>query len=468
MNNIYLGIDLGTTNTKVISVSPDGRHIATASKPTDWLVKPNGRVEAVAEELFEKILACIAEVLVKTKALLDSPHVAGIGITGMAESGVILDGQAKILAQPIAWFDSRGEAEMNALGEDFRKEYQSKTGLVFKAESSLSSLLSLKAEGFNFTQDELVWLNVLEYVAFRFTGTKATEPSLASRTALYDQSTLSLWKTAQKILGISESFIPEQRFAGDSWGSISSGDFQSELQGAVVTVAGHDHGVGAAGSGATGSDQLFNSAGTADVVFRSVPKTLTDEQRFALTEFGVSAGRHSLQGATSLIGGSRGGLVLRRALDLLGARRGEKLEEIDNHWKADRTFHDVIDMTQTKSISNDIQITLTGDAGPDELWAAALDYMVGENSKMLKGIDAVVGTHKTALSAGGWIKLRSVREMKSSVIHDLSFSHIDEAGAFGAAYMASWAHSSSGESLIEHINQRVKILNSEFENLGSK
>jgi len=54
------------------------------------------------------------------------------------------------------------------------------------------------------------------------------------------------------------------------------------------------------------------------------------------------------------------------------------------------------------------------------------------------------------------------------VIHDLSFSHIDEAGAFGAAYMASWAHSSSGESLIEHINQRVKILNSEFENLGSK
>lgn len=468
MNTVYLGIDLGTTNTKVISVSPEGKYIATASKPTEWFVKPNGRVEAIAEELFKKILECTAEVLEKTRAKLDNPNVAGIGITGMAESGVILNKQGKILAQPIAWFDSRGEAEMSALGEEFRKEYQSKTGLVFKAESSLSSLLSLKSEGFEFAQSGIVWLNILEYVAFCFTGTQATEPSLASRTALYDQSTLSLWKTAQKILGINESFIPEQRFAGESWGTISSGDFQSEIRGAVVTVAGHDHGVGAAGSGATGSDQLFNSAGTADVVLRSVPKTLQDEQRFALTEFGVSAGRHSLQGVTSLIGGSRGGLVLRRALDLLGARRGEELEEIDSNWKADRTFHDVIDMTQTKSISNDIQITLTGDAGPNELWAAALDYMAGENSKMLKGIDAVVGTHKTALSAGGWIKLRSVREIKSSVIHDLSFSQIDEAGAFGAAYMASWAHSSSGESLIEHINQRVKILNSEFENLGSK
>lgn len=468
MSNIYLGIDLGTTNTKIISVSSEGMHLATASKPTNWLMKPNGRVEAVAEELFEKIIACIAEVLVKTKDVVSDPHIAGIGITGMAESGVILASTDRIIAQPIAWFDSRGEAEMNALGEDFRKEYQSKTGLVFKAESSLSSLLSLKTEGFNFTRKNIVWLNVLEYVAFRFTGTKATEPSLSSRTALYNQSTLSLWKTAQKILGISDSFIPQERFAGDSWGSISSKDFQAELQGAVVTVAGHDHGVGAAGSGATGSDQLFNSAGTADVVFRSVPKTLSDEQRFALTEFGVSAGRHSLQGVTSLIGGSRGGLVLRRALDLLGARCGAKLEEIDGNWSADRTFQDVIDMTQLKSISNDIQITLTGDAGPDELWAAALEYMVGENRKMLKGIDSVVGTHKTALSAGGWIKLRSVREMKSSVIHDLSFSHIDEAGALGAAYMASWAHSSSGESLIEHINQRVKILNSAFENLVSK
>lgn len=468
MSDIYLGIDLGTTNTKVISVLPEGKHLSTASKPTDWLMKPNGRVEAVAEELFEKIIACIAEVLMKTKDVVSDPHVAGIGITGMAESGVILASTDKILAQPIAWFDSRGEAEMNALGKDFRKEYQSKTGLVFKAESSLSSLLSLKTEGFDFTRKDIVWLNILEYVAFRFTGTKATEPSLSSRTALYDQSTLSLWKTAQKILGISDNFIPQERFAGDSWGSIASKDFQSELQGAVVTVAGHDHGVGAAGSGATGSDQLFNSAGTADVIFRSVPKTLSDEQRFALTEFGVSAGRHSLQGATSLIGGSRGGLVLRRALDLLGARRGAKLEEIDNNWSADRTFHDVIDMTQTKSISNDIQITLTGDAGPDELWAAALEYMASENRKMLKGIDAVVGTHKTALSAGGWIKLRSVRAMKSTVIHDLSFSHIDEAGAFGAAYMASWVHSSSGESLIEHINQRVKILNSIVENLGSK
>ena len=462
MSNIYLGIDLGTTNTKVISVDSSGAHIATASKPTNWQVMPNGRIETSAEGLFDTIIICIDEVVEKIRNKIAVLTISGIGITGMAESGVILDKNEKIVSEPIAWFDSRGETEMHALGDAFRIEYQSKTGLVFKPESSLSSLLSLKTEGFDFNRDDIVWLNVLEYVAFRLTGTKATEPSLASRTALYDQSTLSLWRSAQKVLGIKDSFLPPEKYAGEAWGIIANPLLNSVIQGAVVTVAGHDHGVGAAGSGVTGDDQLFNSAGTADVLLRSVSKTLTDKQRFALTELGVSAGRHSLQGATSLIGGSRGGLVLRRALDLFGARRGDELEEIDNNWKPERAFHDVIDMSQAKSISNDIQITLTGDAGPNELWAAALDYMASENRKMLKGIDTVVGTHKTALSAGGWIKLRSVREIKSSVIHDLSFSNISEAGAFGAAYIASWTHSGSGDSLIGHINQRVKILNSEI------
>ena len=468
MTHIYLGVDLGTTNTKVISVDAEGRHIATASKPTDWIVKPNGRIETIAQDIFDRIVSCIDDLLLETNKLLPSAKVAGMGITGMAESGVILGGNNEILAQPIAWFDGRGEEEMIALGDEFKIEYQSKTGLVFKPESSLSSLLSLKTEGFDFSRKDIVWLNMLEYVAFRFTGVMATEPSLASRTALYDQSSLSMWKRAQDALGIADNFIPEVRYAGDSWGTINSTEFSTDLQGVIVTIAGHDHSVGAAGSGATESDQLFNSAGTADVIFRSVPGTLTDEQRLARTTLGVSAGRHALQGNTSMIGGSRGGLVLRRALDLLGARRGPRMHEIDDAWNAERPFHDVIDMTQYKSISNDLQITLTGDAGPNELWAAALDYMIGENRKMISGIEAVVGTHKKALSAGGWTKLRSVRESKSAIIHDLEFSNIDEAGAFGAAYMASWAHSGSGESLIDHINQRVKILNSQLENLASK
>jgi sugar (pentulose or hexulose) kinase len=459
---VYFGIDLGTTNTKVIAVKESGQFIASARRATDWIVLPNGRIEADTNHLYKTVVDCIIELVATTTSIVGEFKVGGIGITGMAESGVILDKDNNILTQPVAWFDSRGEAEMNALGDEFRKEYQSKTGLVFKPESSLSSLLSMKSEGFDFKQSEIVWLNLLEYVAFLFTQTKATEPSLASRTALLDQSTLKFWQRAKDILGVSESFIPQQRFCGQSWGQVNSAQLPKQLQGAQVTVAGHDHSVGAIGSGATGVDQIFNSAGTADVIYRSVPGTLTDQQRFDLTELGVSAGRHALEDATSLIGGSRGGLVLRRALDLLGARAGEKLLEIDQAWDAKHKFKDVIDMEQGKSISNDIKIVLTGDAGPNDLWAAALDYMSSENRKMLHGISAVVGEHKTALGSGGWLKLRSVREIKSSVISNLSFSNIDEPGAFGAAFIASWTAQGGDSSLIDHVGKLVTKLNSEY------
>ena len=456
MKNIYLGMDLGTTNTKVLAIDENGKQIAIASNETIWHTKPGGRVEAHPEEIFRTCLQTIYDVIEKVKSQSSDVRVKAFAIAGLAESGVIVDGQGMALSNPVAWFDARGEEEMNALGEEFKKGWQEKTGLVFKAEASLSTLLSLQKEGFDFKKKGIVWLNLQEYIAYRLTGTMASEPTLSSRTAMYDQSTCAMWQGAKDVLGVDDSFVPEERSAGDSWGTIESHDFMNELHGAVVTIAGHDHPVGALGAGATEQDQIFNSTGTSDAVFRNVPGVLSDQQRFELTSMGVSAGRHVLKGATSCIGGSRGGLILRRSLDLLGARRGARLQEIDDAWNPAIEFRDVIDLAQHKSISNDITIVVTGDAGPNELWAAALDYMAGENKKFLNGLDKVVGKHRSSVAAGGWIKMRSVREVKKTVMNNLVFSDIEEAGATGAAYIASWAGQQKGDTLVDHINTRVQ------------
>lgn len=460
-SDLFFGIDIGTTYTKVVAVDASGKFIALAKRPTEWIYLANSRVEANSDKIFGLVVECIDEVVTLSKTVLQDVQVAGIGITGMAESGVVLGSDNQVLVEPIAWFDSRGESQMAQLGEEFRIEYQSKTGLVFKPESSLSSLLSVKSEGFDFKQRNIVWLNMLEYVAYLLTNTVATEPSLASRTALLDQSTLEVWDRGKQALGVSEGFIPEQRYSGQTWGEVNSTRVGSELQGAVVTVTGHDHSVGALGVGAVGVDELFNSAGTSDAIWRSVPGTLSDQQRFKLAELGVASGRHVLREASSLIGGSRGGLVLRRVLDLLGARTGEKLSEIDKSWDPTHRFKNVIDMSQVKSISNDVRITLTGDAGPSELWAAALDYMSGENMKVISGISAIVGVHKSALASGGWLILDSVRKVKRSVIPNLRFSNVVEPGAFGAAFIASWCAQGQVGALTDHVSARVLKLNSE-------
>jgi sugar (pentulose or hexulose) kinase len=375
MKYIYLGLDIGTTNTKVLAIDSIGIQISIASNETLWHINRGGRVEAIPEEIFQTCIKTISDALTKCEEKLGTVKVASLAITGLAESGVIVNPQGAALSNSVAWFDARGEKEMQELGEEFRHGFQSKTGLVFKAEASISTLLSFKSEGFNFSKKDIIWLNLQEYVAYRLTGTMASEPSLSSRTGLYDQSTFKMWQGAIEALGIIENFIPEELNAGDSWGVINSPNFQLELIGASVTIAGHDHAVGALGSGATNTNQIFNSTGTSDAIFRTVPGFLNDQQRIDLTSMGVSAGRHILKDMSSCIGGSRGGLILRRSLDLIGARRGERLVEIDNSWSPQIDFHEVIDLTQNKSISNDISIVVIGDAGPNELWAAALDYM---------------------------------------------------------------------------------------------
>jgi hypothetical protein len=58
-----------------------------------------------------------------------------------------------------------------------------------------------------------------------------------------------------------------------------------------------------------------------------------------------------------------------------------------------------------------------------------LTIWLDENKKFLTGIDRVVGKHKSSVAAGGWIKMRSVREVKKTVIgRTLNFQMLKKPG----------------------------------------
>jgi sugar (pentulose or hexulose) kinase len=315
---LVIGIDLGTTYTKALAIDEQGNVIGLASKPTEWTAVTNGNVESNAERLVDGVIEVVKEVIRNaTTSLGTRVKVHGIGITGFAESGVIIDPGGNTLTPVVAWFDNRGEEELAQLGKQFAKEFERHTGLVCNVQSTFSTLLWFKSQGV-FFGNGVMWLNALEYVAHRIGARRITEPSLASRTGLLDQGTGELWEPALAALGIDATFIPPMIQAGMRAGEVTVEWMPEETQGAVITVVGHDHSVGSVGAGAIGIDQLFNSAGTADVLLRTVPGVLTYDQRSALTAVGVAAGRHVLADRTALVGGARGGLVLGRALDLLG------------------------------------------------------------------------------------------------------------------------------------------------------
>jgi sugar (pentulose or hexulose) kinase len=270
-------------------------------------------------------------------------------------------------------------------------------------------------------------------------GEQVSEPSLASRTGLLDQSTGRAWDDALAVLGAPAGFLPPAVPAGTAAGRIRGCAAVPELDGAVVTVAGHDHPVAAVGAGAVGAEDLFNSCGTAEVLLRSVPRRLTDTERATLVAAGFEAGSHVLEGSAALIGGMRSGLVMRRVLNVLGAGDPAGRDALDARWRPGPAAPGSVVVTGGSVDDDEVTLRLGDAAGPDQAWAATLEHLSGRAAGLLAAVGAVVGEHRAAVAAGGWTRMRSVRETKLRTIPRLGFSAIEQPGARGAALFAACA-----------------------------
>ena len=247
-------------------------------------------------------------------------RVRAIGVTGLAESGVLLDA-AGPAAPVIAWFDHRGGHEIEQLAREapgFAAAFERTTGLRWSSQATLAKLLWLRASG------QPAWPGL----------------DLAQRAGM-DRLRPGRRPGARAVAGVPDrSRRPGHRpplAAGPGGGRAARPDSprgtasllpgrvpaarrcRSCAAGAVLTVAGHDHPVAAVGVGAVGADELFNSSGTADVLARSIPGTLPEAERQQVVTAGWSLGRHVLPDTSLLLAGISGGLLLRRVLAALGA-----------------------------------------------------------------------------------------------------------------------------------------------------
>jgi hypothetical protein len=191
--------------------------------------------------------------------------------------------------------------------------------------------------------------------------------------------------------------------------------------------------------GAVGVDELFNSSGTADVIARSLPGVLPDDDRELLVRAGLSAGAHVLPGTTLVLGGVRGGLLLRRILGSLGTTGSLERERLD---RAALDVHELppgLEVSGAGPTGDDVVLRLRDDVTPAHVWAAATRYTAAETGALVATIESIVGPHRRAVASGGWTRMESVRAAKRSVIEHLEFSDLREPGVVGAALLAAKA-----------------------------
>lgn len=433
---IVIGIDVGTTDTKALAATPEGQPLGIGRHPTPWHILGGGGAETTAEALLNgAVSACLDAVNVAT-AQFGEVYVAGIGVTGMAESGVLrrTDGGTDHLV--IAWYDPRGGAEAAALPASFTAAFPAQTGLPLSPLATFSKLLWM-VQNRGLQWDGLRWLNVPEYLVAALGGDEVTEPSLASRTGLITQDTLSPYADALAMLGAPVHLLPPLRAAGLPAGRVTQGP--EVLRGAVLTVAGHDHPVASLAAGALGEDDLFDSCGTAEALIRITPKMFDADQRVRLSKRHVTQGAHVLPERRILLGGTRGGQLLSRTLALLGAQEPKARAALDRSCPTE-DVRLAVRFEGGRMDDQDLILHLQDDdVSPGQVWRAALEHVADQALELARDFESVVGPAARTVAAGGWTRMASYRAVKSQRFPGIIFSEVQEAGAAGAALIAAFA-----------------------------
>lgn len=202
---MYLGIDLGSTNTKAAIYDASLQLIGQMSCPVDYQ-RENGFVEFDAECYFEKLASLITQLTQKYSV----QAIHQIALTGQAESLVCIDASGHALMPAISWMDERSSEECRELAAQFdaaRCEQVTGQQALLPTWPATKILWLRKHRPDVFSNTETFML-LKDYIVFRLTGKKLADMSIATFTFYFDIYEKCYWQEMLNAIGISESQLP--------------------------------------------------------------------------------------------------------------------------------------------------------------------------------------------------------------------------------------------------------------------
>ncbi|MFC4355587.1 glycerol kinase GlpK [Chryseomicrobium palamuruense] len=221
MERFMLALDQGTTSSRAVLVNQNGEMVESAQQEFKQHFPQPGWVEHDALEIWNSVVACLAEVL--RKANIQPHQIAGIGITNQRETTVVWD---KHTGQPIhraiVWQSRQTEEICQQLRNAGHEELvRTKTGLLIDPYFSATKIKWLldhvpgarkKAE-----DGDLLFGTIDTWLVYKLSGGKAhvTDYSNASRTMLFHISDLTWDDELLAILDIPKQMLPDVRSSSE-------------------------------------------------------------------------------------------------------------------------------------------------------------------------------------------------------------------------------------------------------------
>ena len=415
MSTLVAGLDLGSTGVKLLVVDEQGAEVVLTTLPTPWHEDPAGAVVMSSEALLTVVDSLLREA---AAALTDAAsHVTVLSVTGMGESGFLLDADSRAVAPAYAWFDRSGQQQVDALPEGLRQDFAGRTGLPWGVQVSAAKIAHLASTGVPVAGTR--WLSLPEYVVHALGGPAVAERSLVSRTGLVDLDTGRPWPELLAHLGVGADIVPPVVDAGTVVGVAAAGRVPAAFAGAGLAVAGHDHLVSTLSGDAGHAERYHVSMGTAEVLLRVVDTPLSFDARSRLGDYLINCVPHVLPGRWVVVAGVKTGLLMRRALAMLGVNGEEARRQLDQAVLAlpDSGVPEALAVSGARNDDGVLSLTVgTDEVSPAAVMAAILEHGNEEIRRLVRAIDAELPPATSSLLTGGWTSWDSVRAARSRVL----------------------------------------------------
>lgn len=258
---VACGVDIGSTNIKVVCLDRAGSVLARASRPTPR--------DAEGLSIDAMVLFGVVEQLIIEAC--GTRHVAhAICTVGVGEDGMLMDADLVPLSTALAWFDPRRQGLLRSL-----RPALAGGELCDAADDAARTMI-----GWAWARQQpgaaagRTWTAVADLTAVLWTGRPFLSDTLASRTGAWRAATRS-WAPDRVALTLgSLDLLPPVLQAGENVGVVRSPALQAAgatVHDTIVVAGGHDHPAGGWAVDQMTSGAVLDSMGTAEVVVAQSP-----------------------------------------------------------------------------------------------------------------------------------------------------------------------------------------------------
>ena len=288
MTNV-LGIDLGTSELKVLIMGVHGDVLAIAKSPLVWGQPRPGWAEQEPASWWDALLFACTELAQAAPEAYSA--IRAIGLSGQMHGATVLDVDQRVLRPCILWNDSRSEAQCIELTNSCEDLHKLTGNLAMPGFTAPKLLWLREFEPELFRRVESVLLPK-DYLRLLLTGTQVSDMSDASGTLWLDVGKRAWSNTMLHATGLREAHMPSLVEGCSVSGYLDKRAAQRLGLTSGIPVAGGagDNAASAIGIGAIKPGDSFISLGTSGVMF-----TVTEQHHPNVNE-AVHAFCHALPG----------------------------------------------------------------------------------------------------------------------------------------------------------------------------